>query len=57
MQFFAQVCDDIGVAILAGQHDGRIAGEQLLQPVDQHRDEEQRRNNRREALEQKAGHR
>ena len=32
-----------GIALLAGERQRRVAGQQLLQPEDQHRDEEQRR--------------
>ena len=34
-----------------------IAGQELLQPEDQHRHQQQGRDDRREALEQEAGHR
>ena len=48
VQLLAQVRDDVGIAVLAGEHDSRIAGQELLQPEDQHRDEQQRRDDRRE---------
>ena len=40
VQRFAQVRDHRRVALLAGEHHRRIAGQQLLQPEDQDRDED-----------------
>jgi hypothetical protein len=55
VHLLAKVGDDIGVLLLAGEHDGRITGQQLLQPEDQHRHEQQRRQDRRNAPDQVSG--
>ncbi len=49
VHLLAQVRDDARVAVLAGEHHRRIAGQQLLQPEDQDRDEQQRRQDRGDA--------
>jgi hypothetical protein len=56
VQLLVQVGDDVRVALLAGEDDRRIAGQQLLQPEDQHRDEDQRRQDRRDALDEELDH-
>ena len=54
VQLLAQVRDDGRVAVLAGQHDRGIARQQLLQAEDQHRDEDERRDDRRDAADEVA---
>ena len=56
VQLLVQVGDDVRVALLAGEDHRRIAGQQLLQPEDQHRDEDQRRQDRRDALDEELDH-
>src|SRR5882757_2817624 len=45
----ADLRDHSGIALLAGHHQSGIAGQQLLQRKNQHRDEEQRRDQLNEA--------
>ena len=52
VHLLAQVRDDGRIAILAGEHDGGIARQQLLQAEDQHRHEDERRNDRRDAADE-----
>src|ERR1700682_2129626 len=43
MQLLMQMCDDARIPVFSRQNDRRVAGKQLLQAEDQDRDEEQRR--------------
>src|SRR5438105_12761404 len=56
MELGTQERDHVRVAVLAGERDRRIAGKELLQPEDQDRDEEQRRDDQRQALQQVVQH-
>ena len=49
--------DGLGVAFLAGHHQCRIAGQQMLQRKDQDRDKEQRRDQLQDTLGEKVQHR
>ena len=52
----ADLGDDLGIAFLAGHHQRRIAGQQLLQREDQDRHEEQRRDQLQDALGEEVQH-
>jgi len=56
VEFRAQVGDRGRIAVFACHRDGRIAGQELLQAEDQHRHEEERRNDRGKALEEEIDH-
>ncbi len=56
MILLAQKGDHLRIAVFAGQCEGRIPGQELLQPEDQNRDEEQGGHDEREAAEQERGH-
>jgi hypothetical protein len=56
VQLGAQVRDHARVLLLAGEDLGRVARQQLLQTEDQHRDEDQRRDDLRQALEEELEH-
>jgi hypothetical protein len=51
-----QIGDDLGVLVLAGERQRRVAGQELLQAEDQDRDEEQRRDDDRDAAQEIAQH-
>ncbi len=57
VQLGVQVGDHGRVLLLAGEDLRRVAGQQLLQPEDQHRHEDQRRHDLRQALGQVLEHR
>jgi hypothetical protein len=57
MEFFPEIADCFRIALLSRHRDRGIAGQQLLQPEDQDRDEEQRRDDLRQAAQQEAPHR
>ena len=56
VELLPQVLDGFRVAVLAGEGDRRVAGKELLQPEDQDRDEEQRRDDLRQAPQQVLQH-
>ena len=56
VQRAAQVRDDGGIMVFAGEDQRRVPGQQLLQPENQDRDEEQRRDDRRQALDEEVEH-
>ncbi|MHC2781362.1 hypothetical protein ACVMBZ_000569 [Bradyrhizobium liaoningense] len=52
----ADLLDHRGIALLAGHHERGIARQQLLQREDQHRHEEQRRHDLRDAAGEEVQH-
>src|SRR5207253_5959579 len=56
VKLFVQMRNDGRIAVLTGKNHRGIAGQELLQPEDQERDEEERRNDRREALDEVVEH-
>src|SRR5467141_2635889 len=56
MELLVQMRDDRRIAVLACEDHCRVARQELLQAEDQHRYEEERRNDRREAMEQVVQH-
>jgi hypothetical protein len=56
VHLLAQVRDHGRIAVLAGEHDGGIARQQLLQAEDQHRHEDQCRDDRRDAADEVGKH-
>ena len=57
MELLVEVGHDAGIAVLAGEHQRRIAGQQLLQAEDQHRHEDERRHDRGDAADEERQHR
>ncbi len=51
-----QVGDDVRIAIFTREHHSRISGQKLLKPEDQHRDEDKRRDDLRDAADEVREH-
>ncbi len=54
--FPPDLLNDFGIALLAGHHQSRIAGQELLQREDDHGHEEQRRDQLQQALAEEGKH-
>jgi hypothetical protein len=52
----AQIGDDLRILFFAGEDHRRVARQQLLQPEDEHRHEDQRRQDRRDSPDEVSGH-